>query len=81
LVYADVSVTRLEKLLATIPVEIQAEGLSLNSLQASLKGRWRGSCHPGELGKALRKLGFKRVRRWSGGDGFKALWFPSLSTS
>ncbi len=68
--------TRLEKLLTTIPVEVQNEGLSLNTLQASLRGRWRGTCHPGELGTALRKLGFKRERKWSGGDGFRALWFP-----
>jgi len=69
--------TRLEKLLSTIPIELQREGLSLNTLQASLRGRWRGTCHPGELGAALRKLGFIRERRWSGDDGaFKALWFP-----
>ena len=55
---------RLSRLLATIPVEIQREGLSLSSLQASLRGRWRGFCHPGELDTALRKLGFKRERRW-----------------
>jgi len=70
--------SRLTKLLATIPVEIQAEGLALTTLQASLRGRWRGSCHPGELGSALRKLGFKRVRKWSANnDGFKALWFAT----
>jgi hypothetical protein len=54
----------LSRLLATIPTEVQREGLSLASLQASLRGRWRGNCHPGELGSALRKLGFKRERRW-----------------
>jgi hypothetical protein len=58
----------LERLLASIPMEIQREGLSLSTLQASLRGRWRGNCHPGELGSALRKLGFKRERpmawRW-----------------
>jgi hypothetical protein len=69
--------SRLAKLLSTIPIEVQQEGLSLNTLQASLKGRWRGSCHPGELGAALRKLGFKRERKWSDGDGFRALWFPT----
>jgi hypothetical protein len=53
---------RLARLLATIPIEIKREGLSLASLQASLRGRWRGNCHPGELGTALRKLGFKRER-------------------
>ena len=68
--------TRLEKLLTTIPVEVQNEGLCLNTLQVSLKGRWRGNCHPGELGNALRKLGYKRQRRWSGEDGFRALWYP-----
>jgi hypothetical protein len=67
---------RLSRLLATIPVEIQREGLSLASLQASLRGRWRGNCHPGELGTALRKLGLKRVRRWHDEGGFQALWYP-----
>jgi hypothetical protein len=64
------------RLLATIPSEIQREGLSLASLQASLRGRWRGNCHPGELGKALRKLGFTLQRRWHGGSSFCALWYP-----
>ncbi len=67
---------RLTRLLATIPATVQAEGLSLASLQAALKGRWRGRCHPGELGTALRKLGFTRRRQWSGGAGFRALWYP-----
>jgi hypothetical protein len=47
---------RLSRLLA---IEIQREGLPLSLLQASRRGHWRGSCHhPGELGTALRKLGF-----------------------
>jgi hypothetical protein len=68
---------RLARLLTTIPIEVQREGLSLASLQASLRGRWRGNVHPGELGTALRKLGFSRERRWRGGAGFSALWFPA----
>ena len=67
---------RLARLLATIPAEVQNEGMSLVSLQAGLKGRWRGSCHPGELGAALRKLGYHRRRQWRGEKGFKALWYP-----
>ncbi|MFY0690450.1 MAG: hypothetical protein JXR14_00855 [Paracoccaceae bacterium] len=66
---------RLERLLATIPADVQHEGLSLASLQTSLKGRWRGSCHPGELGGALRKLGYVRKRQWAGGSSFRTLWF------
>jgi hypothetical protein len=62
------------RVLATIPVDLQAEGLSLAGSQTSLRGRWRGNCHPGELGAALRKLGFTRHRRWHGEDGFQAVW-------
>ena len=65
---------RLTRLLATIPIEMQREGLSLAALQTSLRGRRRGNCHPGELGAALRRLGFERRRDWSGVDGFRALW-------
>jgi hypothetical protein len=69
--------TRLARVLATIPVELQREGLSLSLLQASLRGRWRGNCHPGELGTALRKLGFTRQRQWHNDGGFQALWYPT----
>jgi hypothetical protein len=68
---------RLSRLLATIPSEIKREGLSLASLQASLWGRWLGKCHPGELGLALPKVGFKRERRWHDDSGFQALWYLS----
>jgi hypothetical protein len=66
---------RLARLLATIPIEVQHEGLSLSSLQASLRGRSRGKCHPGELGAALRRLGFERRRDWSSVEGFRAMWY------
>ena len=62
------------RLLATIPREVQGEGRSLLALQKALRRRWRGNCHAGELGVALRKLGFTRRRRWRGGAEFKALW-------
>ena len=65
---------RLARLLATIPLDVQREGLSLSSLQASLRGRSRGNCHPGELGAALRRLGFDRRRDWRSPDGFRAVW-------
>jgi hypothetical protein len=65
---------RLARLLATIPPTVQREGLSLATLQASMRGRWRGNCHAGELGAALRRLGFERRRDWRGADGFRALW-------
>lgn len=69
---------RLARVLATIPVEVQREGLSLPALQTALRGRWRGACHPGELGRAMRVLGFQRERQWRSDAGFQARWFPRL---
>lgn len=66
---------RLAKLLATIPVEIKSQGISLAAIRTMLSGKWRGNCHPGELGSALRQLGYVRKRNWSKSDGaFKARW-------
>jgi hypothetical protein len=69
---------RLARALAAIPLDLQREGLSLAVLQASIRGRYRGNCHPGELGMALRKLGFRRQRSWKSGEGFRAFWYPPL---
>lgn len=69
---------RLEKILSEIPSDVQAEGLSLRNLQRFLKGRWRGNAHPGELGTALRHLGWHRTRKWRGDEiGFRARWYPA----
>lgn len=69
---------RLAKLLTTIPPEIKNQGLSLPAIRNMLAGKWRGKCHPGELGAALRKLGYERRRNWSdGSQSFCALWFSS----
>ena len=70
---------RLARLLATIPREVQEEGLSLTALQAQLRARGRGHsrCHIGELGDACRRSGLVRRRRWRGdAGGFRALWYP-----
>lgn len=73
---------RLGRLLATIPPEVQHDGLSLLSLVTMLKGRRGGTCHTGELGRALRRMGWTRVRCWRGGEdgGFAALWHPPRAT-
>jgi hypothetical protein len=68
---------RLARVLATIPDTVQQEGISLPVIQKMLKGRWRGTPHPGEVGTALRALGWRRERRWRGDqEGFRALWLP-----
>ena len=73
---------RLSKLLSAIPFEIKSQGVSLHSLRNMLAGKWRGRCHPGELGIALRKLGYQRRRSWSDGtQSFSALWYPKIFKS
>jgi hypothetical protein len=67
---------RLTRLLSTMPEEIIAQGLALDDLRRLLSGKWRGNCHPGELGSALRKLGYVRKRNWASLEvGFSAKWF------
>ena len=68
---------RLARLLSTIPLEVQQDGLSLSSLQVMLRGRWRGNAHAGQIGTALRRLGWTRQRSWRGSAaGFSAHWYP-----
>ena len=47
---------------ATIPIEVQREGLSLAPLHVSLRGWRRGNCDPGKLDATLHRLGFERQR-------------------
>jgi hypothetical protein len=67
---------RLAKLLATIPTEIKSKGISLPAIRTMLVGKWRGKCHLGELGTALRPLGYERRRNWGAGRrSFAPLWY------
>ena len=69
---------RLAKLLSQMPEDVKTKGLALNDLRRLLSGKWRGNCHPGELGAALRKLGYVRSRNWSDTEGgFKARWLKT----
>ena len=69
--------TRLQKLLDSLPASEQRKGLSILDLQARLRGRKGGLPHIGELGAAIRRLGWQRRRRWSNEDAaFASLWYP-----
>jgi hypothetical protein len=72
---------RLKHLLSTIPPEIQDEGLSIIEVQTMLRprGSTRSICTAGQLGDALRRLGFERERRWRDGrSSFRAIWRKRL---
>jgi hypothetical protein len=70
---------RLVKLLASIPSNEQAQGLSIAQLQSQLKARGRGHMHAhiGEIGAALRRLGYIRKRNWRPSEGFVSRWYPA----
>jgi hypothetical protein len=69
--------TRLQRLLDTIPYNAQRQGLSLLDLQACLRGRKGGLPHIGEMGAAMRKLGWQRQRAWSDENtAFSSRWYP-----
>ena len=72
---------RLKHLLSTIPPEVQAAGLSIVEVQTMLRprGSTRSICTAGQLGDALRRLGFERERRWRDGrSSFRAIWRKRL---
>lgn len=70
---------RLKKLIESLPPAQRQQGLSLEFYRERVQGRQAGrKAHAGELGAALRKLGYVRRRAWckSEGGGFKATWWP-----
>lgn len=68
---------RLQKLLDEIPAPAQQKGLSLMDLQICLRGRKGRAPHIGELGTAMRRLGWQRRRQWSNETtSFSAKWHP-----
>jgi hypothetical protein len=75
---------RLAKLLAEIPLEVQAEGLSLETIRRRLRGVSGRGAQAGQVGEALRRLGYTRERCWRGGrqragtGAFSALWYPPV---
>lgn len=69
--------TRLQKLLDEIPPEVRARGIRLPALIPLLAGRTRQHPAAGDVGQALRRIGYRRKRDWSNGDeGFPAVWYP-----
>jgi hypothetical protein len=72
-------VDRLKSVIAGIPPEHEHEPRTLEFFRERLAGRTPGTkAHDGELGTALRRLGWVRKRNWHGttSSGYASLWFP-----
>lgn len=68
---------RLARTLDSIPAEVRQQGISLPSLVPLLKGRYRERPRAGDIGDALRRMGWTRTRKWRcEAEGFRALWYP-----
>lgn len=69
---------RLKKFIDNLPAELRNQPQPLEFFRQGLRGRQVGNnAHAGELGAAMRKLGYVRRRGWSELEGgFRALWFP-----
>jgi hypothetical protein len=68
---------RVARLLVSIPLDVQHEGLSLPALKAALRGRWRGSCHPGDLGPRYASSGLSGVGSGVARGAFERCGIPS----
>ena len=71
---------RVRKFAATIPAAVQLQGVPMAVFVDNLAGKYRGHANPGDIGRALRSMGWIRIRKWrSEHDGFTALWYPPVS--
>ena len=72
-------VTRLKKLLASIPKEEILTPRPLEWFRTRLTGVEGRGAHAGQLGLALRELKYERKRSWSDSEnGFRSLWHPTI---
>jgi hypothetical protein len=72
-------VTRLKKLIASIPKEEILTPRPLEWFRTRLTGVEGRGAHAGQLGLALRELKYVRRRSWSNSEsGFRSLWYPTI---
>jgi hypothetical protein len=72
-------VTRLEKLIASIPNEEKHTPRPLEWFRTRLRGIEGRGAHAGQIGLALRELKYVRRRSWSDSEnGFRSLWYPTI---
>jgi hypothetical protein len=74
-------IERVKPIVDAMTPEQLAAGIELQELRMQLQGRCHGNAHPGELGQALRELGFNRRRAWNKSDqGFRSRWYRNDPT-
>ena len=70
---------QLEAFLRTLPPAQRDRWWSIDEFVCRLEGKYRDRPHPADVGRALRGLGWIRVRDWSTAGGGRRYWFRSIS--
>ena len=68
-------VEQIEVLMRSLPPAQRNRPWSMDDLVARLKGRYNARPCAGEIGVALRRLGWTRSRDWSRDGGGRRVWF------
>lgn len=68
---------QINELMATIPHALRNRPWTMAELVTRLSGRYNDRPHAQHVGEALRKLGWRRERRWSDGFDGQRVWVPS----
>ena len=68
---------QINELMATIPAALRYRPWTMAELVNRLSGRYNDRPHAQHVGEALRKLGWRRERRWSDGFDGQRVWVPS----
>lgn len=68
---------QITELMASLPPSLRARPWNMADLTARLQGKYRDNPHPQQVGEALRKLGWRRVRLYGEGFGGVRVWVPS----
>lgn len=65
---------QIEELMRSLPPAQRDRAWSMDELVLRLQGRYRAHPHAKDVGAALRRLGWQRVRDWTSTGGGRRLW-------
>jgi len=69
---------QITELMATLPPQVRNRPWSMAELVKQLSGKYRDRPHAQNVGEALRRLGWRRVRLWRDGADGQRVWIPIL---
>jgi len=69
-------IQQIDELMLSLPPVSRDRPWSMEELVSRLQGQYRTRPHPMNVGTALRKLGWVRVRLWSEHEEGRRVWLP-----